>query len=72
MSLILFGFLLFIVIVKKNGLIIWNKNRLLKVFMNEVEINNEQFEEISFNFSNPQIESNKTSQTEEEKTQKNP
>lgn len=40
--------------------------------MNEVEINNEQFEEIFFNFSNPQIESNKTSQIEEEKTQKNP
>jgi hypothetical protein len=40
--------------------------------MNEVEINNEPFEEISLKFSNPQIESNKTSQTEEEKTKKNP
>lgn len=38
--------------------------------MNEVEINNESFEEISLKFSNPQIESNKTSQTEEEKTKR--
>jgi hypothetical protein len=38
--------------------------------MNEVEINNEPFEEISLKFSNPQIESNKLHKLKKKKRKK--
>jgi len=47
-----------------------NENRSLDIFMNEVEMNNEPFQERPKNISNPQIETNRISQVEDEKTKK--
>jgi hypothetical protein len=43
-----------------------NEIRSLNIFMNEVEMNNEPFEERSKNISNLQIETNRISQTKNE------
>jgi hypothetical protein len=43
-----------------------NENRSLNIFMNEVEMNNEPFEERSKNISNLQIETNRISQVKDE------
>ncbi len=47
-----------------------NENRSLDIFMNEVEMNNEPFQERPKNISNPQTETNRISQVEDEKTKK--
>ncbi len=47
-----------------------NENRSLDIFMKEVEINNEPFEERFEIISNPQIKTNSISQIEDEKTKK--
>jgi len=44
-----------------------NENRLLDIFMNKIEMNNEPPKKIFEFFSNPSTKSNKTGQTKEEK-----
>jgi hypothetical protein len=44
-----------------------NENRLLDIFMNKIEMNNEPPKKIFEIFSNPSTKSNKTAQTKEEK-----
>jgi hypothetical protein len=57
-----------IVIIRKkwNGHL-GNENKSLDIFMNDIEMNNEPFEE---RFENPQTKTNRISQTENEKIEK--